>query len=804
MSFTDTSSAKKYASIAEIAAAQAKLYADKLESAPDYAAQAAASASASAASAQEAESAVSVVNNLAISASESATNAAASAAEAGNAAAAAVGQCIRVPAGELIDILPNSVDRADSVVQFDSSGQVSVLPKSDIAILDSGGKIPVSMIPAIALTEPFVVSSQAAMLALDAQVGDIAKRTDLGYSFCLAASPASTLSNWVQLTDDVLAQLGLPSGATQVGATDDSGSNTTVQGALGLKASLTALANAISSVFSDFASTAVNKGAYLLGVKQPFTGAVSRTAAGKFADYLNVKDYGAIGDFNTTTQQGTDNTSAFQSALADCKLYNMALYIPSGNYLINGNLTCDYAPTIFGDAGNGLLKVYTTHNPSPHLGSCLTFGNTSGYGLSINPSKYTFGMTLRDFAIVATDAAKASGPGNKGLYLNNVGWTGVVDNINIEGLGGQGITLAYIQDTHFQNCTILRCGDLVTPAMDITASSNYIYWDNCHFEKCNWFIRNTSGVFLQFTNCHFESGDYNGALGPEFDRYYSSPAIQLGSGSNISFSSCIFVPASDAFLAASLGVALTATPYFMTYSGPNNSFLNCRWLAPREGISAIASTGTAAESTTFNQCMFIGLGAQRYAVDVFKGRFSLCTFSHNLATDTTGYRGININRGGCVDNCKFTYTGTVSTRRTVGYLINTGTDRYDAINVSGNTYPDTTIVNQYVHPGCNIKGEDGGVPYLVTLSASGPIDLSKYPPSANFYLSATIGIGDITNSPYGRRLGILPNIAGSTIESTTNVYPFGNAQYTASAGKMIEFRCIMDTSGNRKLYQTAG
>ncbi len=108
MSFTDTSSAKKYASIAETAAAQAKLYANKLELAPNYAEQAAASATAAAASAQVAVNAEGVVNNLVVSASESATSAAGSAALAGNAAAAAVGQCVRVVEGELIDPLPES------------------------------------------------------------------------------------------------------------------------------------------------------------------------------------------------------------------------------------------------------------------------------------------------------------------------------------------------------------------------------------------------------------------------------------------------------------------------------------------------------------------------------------------------------------------------------------------------------------------------------------------------------------------------------------------------------------------------
>ena len=45
------------------------------------------------------------------------------------------------------------------------------------------------------------------MLALTAQTGDIAVRTDLNKSFILTASPASTLGNWQELltpTDAVL------------------------------------------------------------------------------------------------------------------------------------------------------------------------------------------------------------------------------------------------------------------------------------------------------------------------------------------------------------------------------------------------------------------------------------------------------------------------------------------------------------------------------------------------------------------------------------------------------------------------
>jgi hypothetical protein len=65
--------------------------------------------------------------------------------------------------------------------------------------LNSAGQIPSSALPALAISETYVVSSQASMLALAADVGDIAVRTDVTLSFILQSTPASTLANWVQL-----------------------------------------------------------------------------------------------------------------------------------------------------------------------------------------------------------------------------------------------------------------------------------------------------------------------------------------------------------------------------------------------------------------------------------------------------------------------------------------------------------------------------------------------------------------------------------------------------------------------------
>ena len=67
-----------------------------------------------------------------------------------------------------------------------------------VATLTSTGKIPASQIPPFALTETFVVSSESEMLNLtDAEIGDLAIRTDLTETFVLAEDPYSVLANWI-------------------------------------------------------------------------------------------------------------------------------------------------------------------------------------------------------------------------------------------------------------------------------------------------------------------------------------------------------------------------------------------------------------------------------------------------------------------------------------------------------------------------------------------------------------------------------------------------------------------------------
>lgn len=68
-----------------------------------------------------------------------------------------------------------------------------------LASLDASSKIPTSQLPALAITDTFVVVSQAAMLALTAETGDVAVRTDENKTYILRGTDPSTLGDWQEM-----------------------------------------------------------------------------------------------------------------------------------------------------------------------------------------------------------------------------------------------------------------------------------------------------------------------------------------------------------------------------------------------------------------------------------------------------------------------------------------------------------------------------------------------------------------------------------------------------------------------------
>ncbi|WDM22650.1 hypothetical protein [Paenibacillus polymyxa] len=69
----------------------------------------------------------------------------------------------------------------------------------NVPVLDVNGKLDTTVVPAIAVTDTFVVATQADMLALTVEKGDVAIRTDLSKSFILKDGDPTVLASWQEL-----------------------------------------------------------------------------------------------------------------------------------------------------------------------------------------------------------------------------------------------------------------------------------------------------------------------------------------------------------------------------------------------------------------------------------------------------------------------------------------------------------------------------------------------------------------------------------------------------------------------------
>ena len=71
--------------------------------------------------------------------------------------------------------------------------------EGNLVEVGANGKIADSVLPPLAITEPYAVNDEAEMLSLDAQKGDVAIRADEGKSYILKQTPASDRTNWLEL-----------------------------------------------------------------------------------------------------------------------------------------------------------------------------------------------------------------------------------------------------------------------------------------------------------------------------------------------------------------------------------------------------------------------------------------------------------------------------------------------------------------------------------------------------------------------------------------------------------------------------
>lgn len=525
-----------------------------------------------------------------------------------------------------------------------------------------------------------------------------------------------------------------------------------------------------------------------------------RTLQSKLDDHLSVKDFGAIGDgqdhplsekFSSlslaqaaypfvSSLTDSQDYAGIQAAINAAKILNSAVFIPSGDYIVNKTITADYAPTIYGEGGQGLRDVSgTSHSPSPVCGTIFHSKVADGRTISIAPDKYCFGLNLRDFAIWGVD-----GQCDVGLHLANVGWMGVVSGVNIQHFPNQGLELGYIQDTYFNNCSVLQCGNSTNFAVTCNTDSNYVYFNGCHFELTAYMFNINNCWNFSWSQCHFEVARPVGDGVTDNDRfYYISTAMNLGSSYRLSFSECTFIPVDAAYLATKLSLERKDVPYFMMSNGPYITFSGCIWLAPEGSVDVGYFTE---HHIHFDSCQLISMTPSKPSLYLQKGTVSNCTITIKIDDDLDRMYGISVMEGVSSGN-SFVFIGSDNlTKRTNGFIF-TG-----SAMCNGNEYQESQSVHKYLDNAATVYGFDGKVPKYVDVYASGNIDLTDYHPSTQIRVSGNdVNIGHIYGSPYGRDVIVTTNNAGTIISySSDNILTSGAVNYSLGQYRTTIFKCI--------------
>lgn len=183
-------------------------------------------------------------------------------------------------------------------------------------------------------------------------------------------------------------------------------------------------ANQLRADLASTASTAL--GDALVGVKSTLTGGVPRTQHQKNADVISVADFGA-----SPSETAANNTTFIQAAVTSA--LGRTLYIPAGNYNINGTIDLPQSIRIVGESRRGMGNY-----PGTTQGSVI---NAQFAGPALRKSyvsQTSVDITLEHIEVTGNYSAYGAGTGvtgdGSGVYFKNA--PGVtMDHMVVAGFG---------------------------------------------------------------------------------------------------------------------------------------------------------------------------------------------------------------------------------------------------------------------------------------------------------------------------------------------------------------------------------
>ena len=204
-----------------------------------------------------------------------------------------------------------------------------------------------------------------------------------------------------------------------------------------------------------------------IGYTYPATNAVPESVEERLAQYVSVKDFGAVGD------GVTDDTTAIQNAI-DALVDNSILFVPTGNYKITSTLTI------------GSVTVNRITIKGEGLNSIFAYAPSSASNLIENITGGTDNILICDICLSQTNSATV--PGVSGVKLDSGATVWNFERVYFQGFNTHGIDADSTQYLRVNNCRFYDIEDSVlasslASAINISTFSNSTIITNTQFTR---------------------------------------------------------------------------------------------------------------------------------------------------------------------------------------------------------------------------------------------------------------------------------------------------------------------------------